>query len=317
MFLRVMLSFLSLVLTVCLCAVDVVALSSQRESYALYRSIYVDIQKRYTEARKQRYSEPCIAKQQLDRYLDWLRELESQVENKPLRTHHRRQLLRNIRNYRVMTVRQQRWIYKNCFNYWKHELQRLNNRPNKRCQDKFAPSLHEKSAALWVGVSPWAYVYINDQLCGTAPLYANMRVGSYRIRLVYPPGQDEFSTTVQLSAGKTPSLVAHQMKTAPPTPRGFSDLLAPTQLRWVLERHTEAFRSCQIYQPEVSSVTLSWQIDPEGKSHDIQWVRPIDAVQRLRECVTRTLMRIRFPARKGTARIHEYTIDIPSRPSRP
>ncbi len=277
-----------------------------------YRRLRRTIFRRYQTARKNRYREPCAAWQRLGTLKNWLEKLKKQTPNLALRKHHRRYLLARISRYQRYTRYQRRYTWRRCRRFWKGELKRLNQRWNSKCKKTMGTSLRDEAAGLWVGVTPWAYVYINGTLCGTSPFYARVRPGTYKLRLVYPPGKDTVTRTVTLRATGKPTLIAHQMRALPPGPKKFKNLLAPKQLKWILKRHRSSMASCGIYAPAVKSVALSWEINTQGRAQQIKWERPSQAPSRFQKCVMRALRRIRFPSGNGIARIHSYEIKLRS-----
>ena len=283
---------------------------SSRESYRNYKKLQKNIQRRYHRARRKRYSKPCQSYAQFKRYLIWLDRKKRKLFSLSLRSYHRRYTKRRLRQYRRYTRNQLRYTNRRCRRNWKKELIRIKARMNQKCRTLFGPSLQERSSALWLGISPWAHVYLNGHLCGTAPLFARLRPGTYRLRLFYPPGQDEYRKTVTLLPDSKPKLVVRAMKTPPPAPRKFTQLLAPKQLKWVLQRHKHLFKSCSIYAPTIKNMILSWIINPEGKSSDIRWENPSSVSSRFKRCIIRALSRITFPSRKGSARINAYSISL-------
>lgn len=284
-------------------------------SYRHYRRISRSIYKRYQSARRQRYRRPCHAHTALKKYQDWLKALHTQIPSLALRRHHQRYLKGRIRRFQRYARHWIRRTRRRCRRHWKRELKRQNNRLNAKCRALYAPGLKEDAAALWIGVTPWAHVYLNGKLCGTAPMFARLRPGRYTVRLLYPTSQDEHNTTVQLKAkAKNPTLIARQMKTPPPAPRRLKNLLAPSQLKWVLQRYQRSLRSCSIYAPQIGKVALSWQVSSKGRARQVKWERPAQAPQRFQRCIIRALKRIPFPANKGIARIHSYDITLRETP---
>ena len=283
-------------------------------SHRHYRRITKTIYKRYRVAVKNKWRKPCRSRNRIARYKQWLARLKEQLPSLALRRKHRYYLKYRIRRYRRYARRQHKRTRRWCRRFWKRELKRLKNRLNKRCRRLYRPPLREEGSGLWVGVTPWSYVYLNGVLCGTSPMYASLRPGTYKIRLVYPPGQDEYKTTARLSGGGRAVLIARHMKTPPPAPRRFKNLLAPQQLKWVLKRYSQSLRSCNIYSPRTTQVAMSWQITPQGRVRAVSWVRPTGASSRFRRCLIRALKRIRFPIRKGVARIHSYNISLRDNP---
>ncbi len=279
-------------------------------SYRHYRRITRSIYKKYRAAKRNRWRKPCRARNRLKRYKKWLARLKGQLSSLALRRKHKYYLKYRIRRYRRYTRSQLRKTSRWCRRFWKRELKRLKNRLNAPCRKKYGPTLQEESAGLWVGVTPWSYVYLNGKLCGTSPMYARLRPGTYRVRLLYPPGQDEYQTTVRLRSQGKATLLARHMQSPPPAPRRFKNLLAPKQLKWVLQRYKSTLRSCRIYAPAIAKVSMSWQISPKGRVRSVVWVRPTKASPRFRKCLKRSLKRIRFPVRKGLARIHSYEISL-------
>lgn len=288
--------------------------ASARSSWSLrhYRKLRRNIFRRYRAARRNRYREPCRAWQKLGSFKAWLKKLQRQSPNLALRRSHRRYLQARIKRYLRYTRYQRRYTWRRCRRFWKGEFKRLKQRWNQRCKKAMGPSLQEDGAGLWVGVTPWAFVYINGKLCGTSPFYARIRPGTYKLRLVYPPGKDSFTQTVTLRGAGKPTLVVRQMRSLPPAPKKFKNLLAPKQLRWVLRRHRSSMKSCGIYAPAVKSVALSWEINAAGRVRQVRWERPSQAPPRFKKCIMRALGRIRFPSGNGVARIRSYEIKLRS-----
>lgn len=280
-----------------------------------YRRMTRSIFQRYQSALRERYQQPCVSHTALQHYHTWLKQLQDKLPNLALRTYHRKYLRARIRRYLRYATHQSRYTQRRCQKYWDYELKRRNIRINQRCQGMYGTTLQEEAAVLWLGVTPWAYVYLNNQLCGIAPLYARLKPGSYALRLTYPPGHDVYETTLQLTANKQPTLITKQMQSLPSASKTFQNLLAPEQLKWILQKHQSSLHSCAIYAPNISSIFLSWQIDGHGKSSDIRWERPTSAPERFQQCIVRTLQRIPFPTGKGIARIHSYEIKILSQES--
>lgn len=277
-----------------------------------YRRMTRSIFQRYQAALRDRFRQPCRSRKAWEEYQTWLQQLRSNLPTLALRSHHRRYLHARVRRYLGYAKAQHRYTDRRCRKEWEQELKRRNQRLNQRCQSIYSPTLQEEAAVLWVGVTPWAYVYLNNQLCGIAPLYARLKPGPYTLRLDYPPGQDTHQAQLQLVASKHPFLVVREMDSLPSASRQFHKLLAPQQLKWVLQKHQTSFTSCRLYAPSISRVFLSWQIDSRGKSSEIQWERPTDTPPRFQQCIIRALQRISFPLGKGIARIHSYEIKLHS-----
>jgi hypothetical protein len=285
------------------------ASASRRSEYRAYRTLRRNIAKRYYKARKPRYKAPCRAKDQLLTYQSWLTQLVSALPSKVANRRYRRFLRSRALTFQRYTRSQLRYTKKRCRRYWKKELARIGSKLNKQCQAY--RSMHPSEGAwLWVGARPWANVYINGQLCGIAPMRASLRPGSYKIRLSFPPGQDEYKTNIEVMAGQTPILIARFMNRAPKASRRYKTMLSPKQLAWTIKQHKSQFSSCRIFQAATKQVTLSWKIQSNGTPHSFQWVSPVGPSKRFRRCILRAAKRMRFPKSKSIASIQSYNISL-------
>lgn len=291
--------------TVPLCVKDAEAKLSRKERrkrYRRYRKLRSVAYKSYRKAKRRWWRQPCEAHRRLGAYLGWLVQAEKGVDGHALAKYQRKGLLRRYKRYARWSKRLQRKIFRYCRRYWRKEFKRNPHKLRKACQS----FVGDKGVTFGVGVRPWAYLYLNGKLCGTAPIQMKLVPGTYRVRLAYPPGRDQYRTTVQLE--KKSHLLVHEMKNAPKAKKDYEGLLAPKQLRFVLKQHRSSLQSCQIYAPKVAKVVLSWKISTKGKPEAVRWVEPVESNKRFQRCILRAVGRWRFPPLKGTAQIHAYPI---------
>jgi hypothetical protein len=286
---------------------------SKREKAQRYRTITRQIQKGYNDAIKLRYREPCVAYNAIPSYIAWLQKLEAATAEQPLLRYQIRSIQRNIRNKRNASNRWTRSIRSRCQRYWNDEWKRQPPAPlSKACKKRFDQDAPGQE--VWIGVRPWAYVYVDDLLCGTAPLRVKLPNGTYTIRLDFPPGRDSAQFPIQITqTEKLPILLTRTMAnnpTPPNNPKKQPDLLSAQQIKLVLQRHKADLKSCQLYQPDAQQITLSWRITPQGKTEDVQWVSPSDAPKRFQDCVMRAATRWRFPKARANADIKDYPIPL-------
>lgn len=279
-------------------------------SYKTYRAIRKSISKRYYKAKKRWYREPCVSFFRMKAYERWLDKREARIPQEDISKRYKRILSRRIRSYRRYAKRRKKRIFRSCRKYWKKVLKRRAGTLKPACR-----GLEDANGVeLWIGVRPWAHVYLNGKLCGTAPLKAKLRAGSYTVRLVYSPSNDNYEETVELS--KKPVLITRWMNKAPKSAKGFENLLSPKQLRWVIRQNHKSLRSCGVYQSDIHKIKLSWQINVKGETQAVRWVSPIHAKSRFRRCILRAVGRWRFPKLKGTASFHDYPISLITPPSK-
>ncbi len=282
------------------------AWAAQRSEYKRYRALLREIPKRYRQAKKRGYSEPCRAFFRIQAFLRWNKRRASQLETLFSSRYKKRRLRRRFRAYRRYASRRLKRYRRRCERYWKKELKRRPSFLRKNCRH-----LEQGSAPhhyLRIGVRPWAYVYINGKLCGTAPLIAYLPEKTYQIRLSYPPGHDSFTTQIQLF--DKDHYLFRFMQKRPSGNKKWKGLLTRQQLRWVISKNLSTLRSCSIYEMAVKRVIFSWDIDRNGIPKNVQLIQPIGASKRFRQCVTRAITRWRFPKLKGGAKIRSYPIQL-------
>jgi len=224
-----------------------------------------------------------------------------------MRKRHKRYLRYRVRSYTRLGKRRLRWSKRRCQRYWRKEMKRSKNKLRSKCSAWQAAD-PKQAAKLLIGVRPWAHVYINGKLCATAPLLAHLQPGSYKIRLSYPPGRDEFKVQLQLKQGKKPTYLIHHLKSMPKATKKDVGLLSQAQLNFTIRRYRSQMQSCKIYQGDAGKVLLSWKISAEGKPHTILWVSPLNPNPRFQKCILRAASRMRFPKIKGIARIDAHPI---------
>lgn len=285
------------------------ASANRRTQYREYRKLRKLIYKKYLFAVKKRYAKPCRAKARLEVYESWTKQFLSGLPDRKLSRRYQRYLRSRTRYFARLGRRRHRWCQKRCRRYWKAELKRVGSglRPKCKTLEALQPS---DGAWFWVGARPWAHVYLNGTLCGTAPFRALLRPGAYKVRLSFPPGRDEYKTTLDLVAGAKPTLIVRKMQSTPPPSRRFVNLLSPKQLKFSVEKQRSDFASCRIYQSSTNKVVLSWEVRPDGKPQSIEWVSPDNPSKRFKRCIIRAASRMRFPKIKGAARIRSYAISL-------
>ncbi|MCB9639105.1 MAG: AgmX/PglI C-terminal domain-containing protein [Myxococcales bacterium] len=296
---------------------------SKREMRKRYKQISRQIQQGYKNAIKLRYREPCEAYNAIPNYILWLRHLNELVPSQPLQRYHKRRIQRTIRSKERQSKRWLRTVQRRCEAYWRSEFKRQPpGKLSKRCIQRFPEE--NKGQELWVGVRPWAYVYVDGVLCGNAPLKLKLPPGDYQVRLDFPPSRDSHEQAIRAKQPPAkrsrrrsrrnrplpPLLIVRRMKASPAAPKKRPNILSSQQIRWVLKRHKADLKSCQLYQPDTQQITLSWRITPQGKTEDIRWVSPADAHKRFRRCVLRAAMRWRFPKARANANIESYPISL-------
>ena len=289
-----------------------------KEARALFKKHQAQLRTGYREAIKLRYKEPCRTFNEIPTFLEQLEALQGQIPEKPLLAWQKKSLLRSVKSYQRSALRERTRAEGRCRSEWNAEWKRRPPKAlSKACLQRFPND--PKQPALWIGVRPWAHVYLNELRCGIAPLKLTLPPGRYNIRLDFPPGRDSFQQTVVLREPTTyrrrtklppPVLVVRQMNTAPAPAKKQPNALSADQIRWVLQSHQSSLKACQIYQPQIQQVSLSWRITPKGKPEDIQWVAPSDAKERFQQCILRAATRWRFPQHRASANIQSYPISI-------
>jgi len=276
------------------------------KSYKAYRTLYRALRKNYWKANKKWYRTPCHAFFRAQNYLKWLKRKTSSLDNQHFSRYQKRRINRRARYYKKYAKKRLKKYTRYCKRYWKKELKRRPSSLRKSC--RYLEQKKGKHHYLRFGVRPWAYVYINKKLCGTAPLTAHLPEGVYEIRLVYPPSKDSYKTTVELY--RQDALVFRFMEKTPNPSKKLGGLLSSEQLQWVIKRNLNSMRSCSIYEMKVKRILFSWDVNQKGVPQNIHYIQPMKTSKRFRDCVTRALSRWRFPKLTGIAKIKSYPIHL-------
>lgn len=272
-----------------------------------YKNLRKQLQKDYSNAYILRFSDPCRSHKRLQLFQQ---SLASQAKNNyeyVLKRYQIKKLHRMLKWYGSKTRKMLSQTQRRCRRFWKSEIKRIGTPFNKSCRNKFGTKGRNK-AKLWIGARPWAYVYLNGELCGTAPLKANVQPGIYKLKLVYPPTHDSMEQEITLRSYQV-KLLTKEMDQAPkPKSKRRSRALSHKQLQWVIQKQLSSLRSCRIYQPKTKAIILSWQITTKGKVEDAKWEHPTPSTKRFQSCIIRAVKRWQFPKLKTQARLNSYTL---------
>jgi len=272
------------------------------------RKHYRQVRKRYLKAIRKRWRTPCKTYDKIELYRSWQSQLLLSLPEGKLPRHIRR-LRKRIYAYRKYAKRKQRFCLKRCKKQWRKELQRSKSKLKPKCMEKFGKATSKKTW-LYIGVRPWAYVYIDGMLCGMAPLKTQIKSGKYKIRLTYPPGQDSFQTEFEVKKRQGNLLFRTMLHLPKHKRRKHKGTLSKKQLVWTLQKYRPGLLTCKIFQMKATAVTLSWKIALDGKTHAVKMDAPTPSTKRFRSCILRAVKRWRFPKIKNPVSIQQHTIKL-------
>ncbi|MEM1010286.1 MAG: AgmX/PglI C-terminal domain-containing protein, partial [Myxococcota bacterium] len=164
---------------------------------------------------------------------------------------------------------------------------------------------------VWLAVRPWAYVYLNDKLCGSAPLRIHLPKGQHTLRLESPNAQRKLQRVLNIEKPqKRPKMVVYYPPQRDSNPKKPPKLLPPSSIQQTVMRYQKGLSSCKIYAPDTRTLRVSWKIHPDGRVYQVTWQSPQDAPKRFKTCIQRSIERWQFPKAKAEAEVQNYELSL-------
>ncbi len=265
----------------------------------------LDIRKNYYTIVRNYLKKPCASWKALEKFRRRLKTEMTRSKSRRMKRYIRYYLKRA--RYRIPRYRRR------CRNLWKKIYFQHNPRElNPKCRELFSEGSSSPLRTVWIVTEPSSYIYIEEKLCGIAPLRASLPPGEYQLtaKALSSPRAKTAVLSVPAGPKKTPlfkyiDLREHREFSAKKSRKNAIDPIEKT-----IAKHRKLLCSCKIYSPDTQIVSINFVIDTEGKLAEMTVNEREKFHRRFAECIERNFRKLSFPKPEFEIRLLQYKLQI-------